>query len=71
MAPQPGIIEAFLSQLGNMSSMTETAILPTYGTDREVQTYIFYKWGGTKFKVSKAALYFRQNYELLRMMYFV
>ncbi len=36
MAPQPGIIEAFLAQLGNMTTTVETAVLPSYGTDREV-----------------------------------
>jgi hypothetical protein len=54
MAPQPGIIEAFLAQLGNMTSPVETAVLPTYGTDREVYKYligpkqkkIFFFFGG-------------------------
>jgi hypothetical protein len=39
MAPQPGIIEAFLAQLGNMTAPAETAVLPSYGTDREVLEY--------------------------------
>jgi hypothetical protein len=41
MAPQPGIIEAFLAQLGNMTTTVETAVLPSYGTDREVYIYIY------------------------------
>ncbi len=41
MAPQPGILEAFLAQLGNMTTPVETAVLPTYGTDREVYIYIY------------------------------
>jgi hypothetical protein len=40
MAPQPGIIEAILAQLGNMTSPVETAVLPAYGTDREVYLYL-------------------------------
>jgi hypothetical protein len=38
MAPQPGIVEAFLAQLANMNRSEERAILPAYGTDREVPT---------------------------------
>jgi hypothetical protein len=47
MAPQPGIIEAFLAQLGNMTSLVETAVLPSYGTDREV--YNIFNWAKKKF----------------------
>jgi hypothetical protein len=39
MAPQPGIVEAFLAQLGNMTTPVETPVLPAYGTDREVYEY--------------------------------
>jgi hypothetical protein len=52
MAPQPGIVEAFLAQLGNMSTPVETAILPSYGTDREV--YIYTKWDLNDFSHLKA-----------------
>jgi hypothetical protein len=56
MAPQPGIIEAFLAQLGNMSTPVETAILLSYGTDREVYLYmyIYSKWDLTDFSHLKA-----------------
>jgi hypothetical protein len=43
MAPQPGIVEAFLAQLGNMTPPAETAVLPSYGTDREVLEYFFFR----------------------------
>jgi hypothetical protein len=36
MAPQPGIIEAFMAQLANWNQSTTNAVVPTYGTDREV-----------------------------------
>jgi hypothetical protein len=50
MAPQPGIVEAFLAQLGNMTTTVETAVLPSYGTDREV--YIYTKWDLKDFSYS-------------------
>jgi hypothetical protein len=40
MAPQPGIIEAFLAQLAGQNSSAETAVAPMYGTDREVRKTI-------------------------------
>jgi hypothetical protein len=49
MAPQPGIVEAILAQLGNMTSPVETAVLPSYGTDREVYIYLI----GPKTKIIK------------------
>ncbi len=40
MAPQPGIIEAFLAQLAGQNNSAETAVAPMYGTDREVRKTI-------------------------------
>jgi hypothetical protein len=41
MVAQPGIVEAFLSQLENLNGVMETGIVPMYGTDREVNLRYF------------------------------
>ncbi len=36
MATQPGLIEALLAQLAEFTEPVTTAVMPAYGTDREV-----------------------------------
>jgi hypothetical protein len=36
MATQPGLVEALLAQLANFTEPMTTAVMPSYGTDREV-----------------------------------
>jgi hypothetical protein len=40
MATQPGLIEALLAQLAEFTEPVTTAVMPAYGTDREVLSQI-------------------------------
>jgi hypothetical protein len=57
MADQPSIIEALMAQLSDLADPITTAIIPTYGTDREVIAYANHCYEAKKIVIFNPEVY--------------